>query len=143
MAITDLTGTKWLLEQGWTATSGFGQFSISGVIYDTNDSLIANDINGFRIGYIGFNFDSNLPVPGSNGIYINFYPTVLTPTYYYEFEITGGDVTNTTLISWLENNAVQIIENKKDMYVGGNKVSKVMVGDKAVTKIMLGDKVIY
>lgn len=37
---------------------------------------------------------------------------------------------------------IQLIK-KKDMYVGGNKVSKVMFGDKTVTKILIGDKVIY
>ena len=117
MIVTDLTGTKWLLEQDWTATSGFGQFFISGEIYDTNASLPydINVIGFFHIGYTGVDADY-VPETGSNGILILDTPTVLTPAHYYEFEITGGsgangdDTTNTTLINWLETNATQIIE---------------------------------
>ena len=140
MAISDLTGTKWLLEQGWTATSGFGQFEIEGVIYDTNNSL---DINGIGFFNIGYRVRDWSPLPQSNNIYVNSYPTVLTPTYYYEFEITGGtDVTNTTLINWLETNATLIYQPttpSAKVYKGDTEVSNVVRVYKGIT-LIIGDE---
>ena len=98
MAITDLTNTTWEIPAGWTATAGYGQFSVNNNASSTyvNPSGTAT-YSQFNIGYskTGSEYANTIQV-GESGIG-NSYPISIT--------FTGGtDVTNPNLISWLEAN---------------------------------------
>lgn len=104
MAITNLTNTTWNIPAGWTATAGYGIFSIS---FKLNDEV---DCTGLDVGYNGFLDNPNI----ADFIYVAAQHgggTSLTPSNSFTIEILGGtDVSNTKLISWLEANGTQIIE---------------------------------
>lgn len=98
MAITDLTGTTWNVPSGWSATAGYGQFEVNGAVKVTNDF----ECSGFYVGYRFGMFDVEV---ASNYIYFNGYGGDTSSSYGFTITITGGtDVTNTSLISWLEAN---------------------------------------
>lgn len=97
MAVTDLTGTKWVINST-ACTSGYGQFHID-FVYNENAGN-----SGF---YIGYTFDPPRPVATANAIVT--IPTLFNVQIGDVIEITDGqDVTNANLISWLESHATQI-----------------------------------
>ena len=103
MAITDLTNTTWEVPSGWSASAGYGQFSING------RTIGGTDFTHFNIGY---RFDTetyaltalaNTIAILYNGAIISNFVSASQATL--TFTITGGtDVTNPDLISWLEAN---------------------------------------
>lgn len=111
MAVTDLTNTKWILNNNWTSTRGYGIFSVN---------LTYNNSN-YTTFYIGHNPDLGAPeknVIGFNGGSHFFSGEVIT------FTITGGtDVKHTSLISWLNSNATQIIEPEYTLRIDGVEVT--------------------
>lgn len=125
MAITDLTGTTWYVPSGWTCDAFYGHFSVTGFLtaddsYDTafTDYAISAMKIGYRSGdgYAGFiTFSNQCRLAGHD----------------FTLTITGGDVTNTKLISWLETygtmlkvtdltNTTWTISNDFTVFSGGN-----------------------
>ncbi len=111
MAITDLTNTKWILNNNWTASRGYGIFSVN---------LTYNNSN-YTTFYIGHNPDLGAHeknVIGFNDCSHFFSGEVIT------FTITGGtDVKHTSLISWFTSNATQIIEPEYTLRIDGVEVT--------------------
>ena len=109
MAITDLTNTTWYVASGWTATSGYGQFNISGVIDGTME---------FSIFYIGYGFGLFDVEPMADTIYSS-YGGNIQPSVSFTLAITGGDdVTNADLISWLETyGELQVDDNLTEFII--------------------------
>ena len=108
MPISDLSGTKWILNSSWTTMP---------------NGLSATEDNGANDGY-SINYTTNGSSASSISFYDTDYPDLLTygtlgtavsrgwswtSQAYRIIEITGGtDATNATLISWLEANATQV-----------------------------------
>lgn len=118
MAITDLTNTKWKFNDSITATSGYGQFTIStdqssstqvciGYVFHSGQIILKATANSVVFGH-SFESDQTAVVHFQNTTDgVNFSSNIAGQT----IEITGGtDATNTNLISWLEANATQVKE---------------------------------
>ena len=132
MAVTDLTNTKWLINSK-TCTAGYGTFQID---FDRDEWSTYYDF------YIGYGGTPDGPYPLANSV--NIAPA--GPDFLQENDIitiTGGiDVTNSSLISWLEANATQIVEAGK-MYIGTSNISKMYLGQNEVSKVYLGQDLVY
>ena len=137
--VTNLTNTTWEIPAGWTATAGYGQFSVNNNASSTyvNPSGTAT-YSQFNIGYnkTGGNYANTIQV-GEGGIG-NSYPISVT--------FTGGtDVTNPQLISWLEaNGTLQGGETPTPkLYIGNKAVTSMSIGNKAILKMYVGNSLIY
>lgn len=109
MAITNLTNTKWKVLANWSCTSNYGRFNINYILNDTNACIEmifgynpfsqeskANYI--FAIGDMSSGNNTNAELTSTTSFVINI--------------IDGTDVTNTSLISWLETYGEQIVEEQ-------------------------------
>lgn len=107
MAVTNLTDTSWRIKEGFSASAGFGTFTVNhlintikynflcvGIRPDYGNSYIEDIIYSVSSEYSGTIF---LQVKAND---------VVTFT-------SGKDVTNTNLISWLEKNAILLKESIK------------------------------
>ena len=96
--ITDLTGYTVTVPAGWSATVGYGIFSVNG----TYDSYPLGELG---IGYEerGISSSDYLFTAQSSTTPIAIYDSTQNIEFYFE---SGADVTNTSLIQWLyDNNA--------------------------------------
>lgn len=150
MAITDLTNTKWLLNESLTTGDGnsyYINFTVDTLDYDNNDKI---DFTCFECAYkvylklsnklYDFNYytDEEGENPSLNNQYIYIEDGLALNQYCYDKNseegikartitiIDGTDVTNTSLISWLQNNATQIIDSNikvvSDIRVNGKSL---------------------
>ena len=96
--ITNLTGTKWKLNDGFIAPAGYGIFSVN-FNFQTEYSTASE--SGL---YVGYHWGTEGPAEGENMCcvaYEDFNPGTL-------IEFTGGvDATNTNLITWIQANAIK------------------------------------
>lgn len=125
--LTDLTGTTWQVNEGWTATAGYGRF------YDieymesgtANEDMSYGDImTALFIGYDGppngsfenDEYDSfNTPIANSIITWMNASHYTSNETFKLKF-IGGTDCTNADLIAWLQANAtLQKVEEVEEM----------------------------
>ena len=99
--ITDLKDTTWYVPSGWSATYGYGRFTIYGTVNGNNISTDA--INNFGIGHgYGEAWGATNCIEYLNS---DFIPQTLTPTDAFTLSITGGEsTTNADLIAWLKAN---------------------------------------
>ena len=94
MSITDLTNTTWVVPAGWSAKHNYGTFSVD---YDYEYGTNSGSQTTLRIGY-----DTGAGDDGTNCIGFSTYPAIFSNTAF-TITFTGGtDVTNASLISWLE-----------------------------------------
>jgi len=105
MPISDLTNTTWLINNNPSITSGYGKFIIN---ISCDDISTGGTYNGLAIGY-------NFGRYGGGGDWVNGSSAFIFPQFEtgsingFTLTFTGGaDATNSTLISWLQNNATQI-----------------------------------
>ncbi len=104
MATTNLTNTTWNIPAGWTCSASYGTFNIEGNI---NDRYFQGGV-GFGKG----NWNEDEFPNASNSI--AYWSSDGAVAYYTSntpltFTITGGaDVTNSSLISWLEANGTLV-----------------------------------
>ena len=110
MAITNLTGTKWKINDGFTAPAGYGIFNVE------IDVIISDTTYQSSVLYIGYTGDmmSN-PTEQENSNLIEYevpafgsMPEVVGAGNLITFN-GGADATNTNLITWIQANATQII----------------------------------
>lgn len=101
---TDLTGTKWTISST-NCVAGYGKFNINFNILGTHGAYDSSEYYKFDIGYRLYGDEENA---AANYILIS-----VGPEYLYSntpIEITGGtDVTNASLISWLNTYATPVI----------------------------------
>lgn len=167
MALTDLTGTTWTLNDSLTSYAG-GTFAMKtySVNIETETALSAygGDVDTFmaiRIGYESGNERNQIRVYMSLPETINNFSTLAggndTKTlpdtwdsrYEGTFTFTGGtDATNSTLIAWVEDNCTQYVPPTPDVvvtYEGANIVELSEVGTKTLKtagKYMTDDVVV-
>ena len=97
MPISDLTGTKWVLNNSGLDTLNDYQFSIN---------FISNSLNWVSLS---INSKDAIDYYSTDEDYDRVYPMSWTSQAYRLITITGGDdVQNSTLISWLQANATQV-----------------------------------
>lgn len=143
MAVTDLTGTKWVFNDEITGFSGTNSFAINFISNNTNYTNIYRGTNNFS-------YSKN----GSNRVYV--YDTGDEPPFvagwtddaYKTIEITGGtDATNSELIAWLQANAVQQVEPEpattNTFSFGNLTTANVYFGTQQVRKIYLGNSLVW
>ena len=98
--VKDLTNTTWYIPAGWTATAGYGKFSV-----DCSSGHGSGD--GFYIGYYdaeGMGFVTS--TANRVGVFADEFPIHCPPNSdSFTLTIAGGDdASNASLISWLETN---------------------------------------
>ena len=102
--ITDLTNTTWVIPVGWSATAGYGRFSINAKVAWDNYGTYPYNIKSFNIGYY-YDLTSKA---NSIAVYYETWDNIFDiPPNNSITELTiegGADVTNPSLISWLEAN---------------------------------------
>lgn len=133
MPITDLTGTKWLINERLNTSNEF-TYSLN-FISNSNTYTSIELITGF--------FDQL-----NYGLWIVFEDGMWQNEAYRTIEITGGaDATNTNLIQWLQENATQIVEpqptDTNKISVGSLKLAKAFIGNSEVASMWLGNVKIY
>lgn len=146
MAVSDLTNTTWLFNSSIDlSTTGVtpiveGEVQYKSITFTSNNrnyvKLIVGSTNGvrwnvFAYGYEGFSADD---------VYMSGY---WTDEAFRTIEITGGtDVTNASLISWLEANATQVVNTGKTQ-IGNRAITKKMFGTREITKEVVNGVTIY
>ena len=109
MAVTDLTGTTWVFNDTITLPTIEFSFDFTDLSGQTFNGIMPTTTTVLYYGYIN---DSG----SQDGLMAYSNPKWLK-TDYQTITITGGtDATNTTLISWLEANATQILPTSFKRY---------------------------
>ena len=120
MAVTDLTNTKWVLNNVLTADQSIeNNFGLDGYINFISNNIESSNFYLFYDGdelQLSYNNVSGYVYYNYNGGWIN--------QAYRIIEITGGtDATNASLISWLTSNATQVVEPKYTLRIDGVEVT--------------------
>lgn len=135
MSVSDLTGTKWYFNDmiyGTLATTYYLNFTSNNVNFTSIG--IYNSPKGTFLSYspgnlLAYQYGFSWADAGSES--------------YRTIEITGGtDVTNSTFITWLESNATQIIQTKKEK-IGNKSIVKMQIGNKKVLKEIVNGVIVY
>ena len=101
---TNLTNTYWNIPAGWTAAAGYGRFNVE-ISIDEN----GEGIGGYERFEVGYTIDADEP---SNSL-TKANCVTFGPYSFWEYDNSktfqirfngGADVTNTSLITWLEAN---------------------------------------
>lgn len=103
MAVTDLTNTMWIINETPSYSPFTGIETLLGITFTSNNQTFT------YIDFVDYHFSGVLQLSyESTGVYsINEFDGWAN-TAYRTITITGGnDVTNATLIAWLQANAVQ------------------------------------
>ena len=149
MAVSDLTNTKWLLNTTFTTAVNGWSFSDE---YGYSDSLHINFTSNNEVFDILHMYDDD----GSGGAQIEYilYEPYTSRKYwgirsganqtYQTITITGGqDVTNASLIAWLEANATQQVAPTGKTQLGTRTITKKMLGTREITKEVVNGVVVY
>ena len=147
MAVSDLTNTTWVFNSSIDlSTTGVtpiveGEVQYKSITFTSNNrnyvKLIVGSTNGvrwnvFAYGYEGFSADD---------VYMSGY---WTDEAFRTIEITGGtDVTNASLISWLEANATQQTTPTGKTQIGNRAITKKTFGTREITKEVVNGVTIY
>ena len=143
-SISDLTGTKWLINDNLTVPASNYVLQINNLLFASNSVsfeglLISRRVSNPDIFVISYGADTIVYD------YNNYtgQGTGWTSQAYRTIEITGGrDVTNTSLIAWLEANATQVVPATPSLNFGGSDVS-LFLGSTYVSKVYLGSTLLY
>jgi hypothetical protein len=141
MPLTDLKGTTWRLSPNRQAPSGYGIFSVNGVISFITPRIF-EELTELRIGYDRSNEreqyitwkNSTELVQASDGFRCVIFFT------------GGADTTNAALISWVQENGEMVKFTDTTITYNGNEIARLKSGQTATLecskKIMEGDIVI-
>ena len=138
MAVSDLTNTTWIINST-TCNAGYGNYQNLNYRVSSNSEFV--DYTWLLIGY-RFSFDNGAIATANRVTYM----TINRPAAVNDIiTITGGtDVTNASLIAWLEANAVQQVsptDNK--IFIGSNSIDKAYFGSTEIQSMYLGNTKIY
>lgn len=142
MAVTDLTGTKWLFNETLSILE--------------NSSYELNFIsNSETYAGISFVFMTN-PPPNPPLVQLLYVGSISTleafsnslPGWsnesYRTISITGGtDTTNAILIAWLQSTATQIQDESNPISVGNLPIANMYFGTQQVKKVYLGNALVW
>ena len=140
LAISDLTNTKWVLNDSPTAPLTEPEvYNLSFTSYGDDFIKFTLSIGRGNISIIEYGI---VTVLNDEGTWTN--------QAYRTIEIAGGtDVTNADLIAWLSSNATQVIEPEPptpgsgSITLGNLPISKIFFGSNEVSKVFLGSLEIY
>lgn len=138
MAVTDLTGTKWRINST-TCTAGYGQFSFNLIKYNDVEWGVYDEASISKYFCVGYVVVPNPrfpePVARDNSLYLyDTYPSMQQVSVGDIIEFgTGTDATNSSLISWLEANAEQIIEPTGNEYTLTQNLTNLTSGNITLT----------
>lgn len=162
--ITDLTGTKWVLNSELYFDLDGIQDNMSMMIYAYDATawadggrddfeIVAEGINAGHLNFtsnnenfVGLISGSYVPLAGGN--YTQVYSCCIEPDEnwvsqsYRTIEITGGaDATNPDLIAWIQSNATQIIEPEENpkITIGTQPLVSASVGNADMQSIWVGN----
>lgn len=136
MAVTDLTGTKWLINNLPERPSTDFSFSINFSSNNNNYTQLQLKHSAVLWNDAGIIYD-DLAVYGSFGGWHQ-------GEAYRTIEITGGtDVTNRVFIAWLTANATQIIEPTGKTIINGLNPIKKTIGTREIVKEVLNGVTVY
>lgn len=128
MAISDLTGTTWILNDNLSYFLN-GPFAIDFTSNNNSYSYLYFAQSAQRLSY-----DSLL-------VYYNSWQVDNT---YKTITITGGnEATDASLIAWLEANAVQQTPSETGIFFGTSNIQKMYFGNTEVKKVYYGNVLIY
>ena len=126
MAITDLTGTKWRINDT-SCSASYGQFT---TVITLNDMPLTPFEGNIYIGYTINQLDR--VEPAANCVLIYTYMSLLSPGDIIEF--TGGtDATNADLIAFMQAHGEQIIEPTANEYTLTQNLTNLTHGNIALT----------
>jgi len=142
MAVTDLTGTKWVFNnqismsplQGDSHLFNF-DFYMTGDPLSPGSGIMLTDYDGYFTMYY-----NSIAIAYENGVWYD--------SPFMSIEITGGtDATNANLIAWLQANAVQQVEPEptetNTFSIGSLPISNVYFGLLQAKKIYLGNSLVW
>lgn len=136
MAVTDLTNTIWEFDETLIFTDS-GNYNIN---------FVSNSVTNVAISFIYFSRQGDIVrTINYSGVSNDVYDlsTGWLAEAYRTIEITGGtDVTNATLISWLEANATQILPTAKTVINGLTPIKK-MFGTTEIVKEVVNGVTVY
>lgn len=152
MSVSDLTGTKWLLNSDLEDVA-FLSYAYDSTVWDSEESRDTFEIGitGVNAGHLNFtsnneNFVGLLnidysPLEGGNCIEVYHSGSEeWTDQPYRTIEITGGtDATNPDLIAWLSQNATQIIPVNPSISIGTSALTKAFIGATELSSMWLGN----
>ena len=148
MAVTDLTGTKWLLKENADIYGPTGGGS-DDVTYSINFSSKNNNYilfmfyGGGKYSHLYYGV-TNQSSDSAADYYYRTDTLTWTDQDYRTIEITGGtDATNSDLISWLQANATQIQEQSNTLSFGNLPIKNVYFGTRQVKKVYLGNTLVW
>ena len=121
MAVTDLTDTTWVFNNTIKLSYDDTQYNINFTSNSSNFKKFQTYLSPCTIRYWYSAAATPYVVAAQNqSSVLNIYAQDFTNSNYMTIHITGGtDATNTTLITWLEANATQVIESV-DVYANYN-----------------------
>lgn len=140
-SVSDLTGTTWVFNN--TIDASDTDFTLNFVS------------NGYNYTGIGFNEDGNGDMEYNGGpsgsahyIYDPFRASPWAAEAYKTIQITGGtDVTNATLIAWLQANATQQVEptptGVNNLSFGNLPIESISFGNLPIEKVYIGENLVY
>lgn len=138
MAVSDLTNTTWVINE-------YPNVNLNDIIFYINFTSANQNWNRIRIDSdyssgIGY---GNQNQSGTLLVYENEI-TSWSNNAYKTITITGGtDVTNATLIAWLEANATQQTTSSGKTQIGNRAITKKMFGTREITKEVVNGIVVY
>lgn len=142
--VADLTGTTWVFNDSLNFPLDDVDYSIDFKSNNTDFNLLSlteRDVTG-EGGYAWLLFY------GNSDDYLRVYLDEWEDVNYKTIEITGGtDATNSDLILWLQNNAVQQETPEptgvKNILFGNLNIDKILFGQSEVSKIYLGQTLVW
>lgn len=157
MALTDLTGTTWLMNETADCTALFTQayWSVSGDTDSTDGgTTFLESFTGIgartEVGPKGTRYISFLVDTSYEYWYVGSYTTPVTSLTMDQYatvyiRITGGtDATNSTLIAWFEANGTQIIQTiTQNISYGSSTMTNSWWGTNSVSKMYWGDTLVW
>lgn len=128
--VTDLTNTKWVIKDNYTATAGYGTYELTIIEITTAEGTTIHEdggINGYDALYIGYKWDRERG-PVFNADSYLFMSQIDSTTKI--FTIGGGtDATNPDLIAWLSQNAELQVEPQANSYELTHSLTNLSHGD--------------
>lgn len=143
MALTDLTGTQWVINSNLTIAADTGRYYIN---------FVSNGETYSKF-FLGCDDDDSYNLPNriyySDDDYINIlvYYNGWSNNSYKTITFTDGDTTNTDLIAWLEANATLIsapsASGTNHTKLGSLNITKKTVGGLEVLKEVMNGITVY
>ena len=138
--ITDLTGTKWILNSNLTIEEMSGLTNNAAVINFTSNGMYYEEMYLDHSDFYLYYYEIEGVTASRTRVYDD---GTWSNESYRTIEITGGtDATNSALIAWLQANATQVVAATPSLNFGGSDVT-LFLGSSYISKVYLGSTLLY